>query len=186
MGPTADTRTVLRYGPDASALAKRRKRVARAFIFLAAATAGLILFILVMGDLRRHKTAFAMAEAYIASVSQRTGNQQILPLNLAFRSDDRTNESGTTRGNMEWLTRDQAWLFRHTDRRVMAARTGPIRRRLMSDGRVAVFFEHGVFSLDWMLLDTFDRLEIAQREELKRLERDLVATDAETGNPPVP
>ena len=98
MGPTADTRTVLRYGPDASELAKRRKRVARAFVFLAAATIGLILFIVAMGDLRRHKTAIALGEAYIAKVSPRVGNQQILPLNLAFRPDDRTDELGTPRG----------------------------------------------------------------------------------------
>lgn len=186
MGPTADTRTVLRYGPDASELAKRRKRVVRAFVFLAAATVGLILFIVVMGDLRRHKTAIALAEAYIARVSQRVGNQQILPLNLAFRPDDRTDELGTPRGKMEWLTRDQAWLLRQTDGRVMAAWTGPIRRRLMSNGRVAIFFEHGVFSLDWMLLDAFDRLEIEQREELERVDRDVVAKDAETGDPPAP
>lgn len=186
MGPTADTKTVLRYGSDASELAKRRKRVVRGFVFLAAATVGLILFILVMGDLRRHKTAFALAEAYIANVSQRVGDPQILPMNLEFRPDEQTDELGTTRGKMECLTREQAWLLRQSDRRVMAARTGPIRRRLMSDGRVAVFFEQGVFSLEWMLLDAFDRLEIEQRLELERLDRDDVAKDSETGDPPAP
>ena len=89
MEPAAETKTVLRYGPGDAEPAKRRKRVVRTLTLLAVATVGLILFILVMGDLRRHEGAFALAEAYIDQVSRRVGQQHALPLNLAFRVEEK-------------------------------------------------------------------------------------------------
>ena len=184
MGPAADKKTVLRYGPDDTELAKRRKRVARTLTLLAVAAVGLILFILVMGDLRRHEAAFALAEAYIDQVSQRVGQQNDLPLNLAFRTAEELGKSAAVRPKLEWLARDEAWLMRRSDRRVLAAQTHPIRRRLMPDGRVVVFFEKGVFSSDWISLDVFDQFVAAQTEELERLERGEAAMNAMVKDPP--
>lgn len=184
MAPAADTRTVLRYGLDDAEPAKRRKRVVRTLTLLAVATVGLILFILVMGDLRRHEAAFALAEAYIDQVSQRVGQQHALPLNLAFRVDEKPGESPAARPKLEWLTRYEALLLRRSDRRVLAAQTQPIRRRLMTDGRVVVFFEKGVFSSDWVALGVFDRFVTAQTEEFERLERGEAAKNTMVEDPP--
>lgn len=184
MKPPADTKTVLRYGRDDAEPAKRRKRVVRTLSLLAVATVGLILFILVMGDLRRHEGAFTLAESYIEQVSERVGQQHALPLNLAFRVEEKPGESAAGRPKFEWLTRDEAWLLRHSDRRVLAAQTQPILRRLMTDGRVVVFFENGVFSSDWISLDVFDRFVIAQTEESERLERREAAKNALVEDPP--
>lgn len=184
MKPAADTKTVLRYGPDDSLPAKRRKRVVRTLSLLAVATVGLILFILVMGDLRRHERAFALAEAYIAEVSQRVGQQHALPLNLAFRVVENLGESPAARPKLEWLTRYEALLLRRSDRRVLAAQTRPILRRLMTDGRVVVFFEKGVFSSDWISLDVFDRFITAQTEDFERFERREAAENASVEEPP--
>ncbi len=183
MAPTANTRTVIRYGPDDVGLAKRRKRVARTLTSLAIATAGLILFILLMGDLRRHEAAFARAKVYIDQVTQRMGQQHVLPLNLAFRVDEELGELTAARRKFEWLTRKESWLMRGSDRRVLVAYTDPIRRRLMADGRVIVFFEKGVFRSEWVLLEVFDRLVAAQIEELERLEREEAAKNAILDDP---
>ena len=120
MAPTANTKTVIRYGPDEAGLAKRRKRVARTLTLLAIATAGLILFILVMGDLRRNEAAFARAKVYIDQVTQRMEQAHELPLNLAFRVDEELGELPAARRKFEWLTREESWLMRGTDRRAEA------------------------------------------------------------------
>lgn len=184
MTPAADTKTVLRYGSDDAEPAKRRKRVVRTLSLLAVATVGLILFIVVMGDLRRHEAAFALAEAYIDQVSQLVGQQHDLPLNLAFRVDEKPGESAATGPKLEWLTRYEALLLRRSERRVLAAHTQPILRRLMTDGRVVVFFEKGVFSSDWISLSAFDRFVTAQTEEFERLERHEAAKNAMLEDPP--
>lgn len=183
MAPTANTRTVIRYGPDDVALAKRRKRVARTLTSLVIATAGLILFILVMGDLRLNEAAFARAEVYIDQVTQRMEQPHVLPLNLAFRVDEELGESTAARRKFEWLTRKESWLMRGSDRRVLVAHTDPIQRRLMADGRVIVFFEKGVFGSEWVSLEVFDRLVAEQIEELERLAREDAATTAILDDP---
>jgi len=184
MKPPADTKTVLRYGPGDWAAAGRRKRVVRSLSLLAVATVGLILFIIVIGDLRRHERAFALAEAYIVQVSQRVGRQHALPLNLAFQVDEKPGESIAARPKLEWLSRYEALLLRRSDRRVLAAHTQPILRRVMTDGRVVVFFEKGVFSSDWISLGTFERFVTAQTEEFERLERFEAAENAMVEDPP--
>lgn len=180
----ADTKTILRYGPDSAEPARRRKRVVRTLLLLAVATVGLILFILVMGDLRRHAGAFALAKKYIEHVSQLVGQQHALPLNLAFRVDEKPGGLAAGRPRLEWLTRYEALLLRRSDRRVLAAHTQPILRRLMTDGRVVVFFEKGVFSSDWISLGAFDRFITVQTEEFERLERAEAAKNDMMEDPP--
>jgi len=182
MKPAADTKTVLRYGHDDAEPVKRRKRVVRTLSLLVVATVCLILFILGMGDLRRHEGAFALAKTYIDQVSQRIGQQHALPLNLAFRVDENPGESAAPGPKLEWLARDEAWLLRGSEHRVIAAQTQPILRRVMSDGCVVIFFENGVFSSEWITLGVFEKLVVAQAEEIERLKRGDAAKNAPVEN----
>ena len=54
----------------------------------------------------------------------------------------------------------------------------------MTDGRVVVFFEKGVFNSDWISLDVFDRFITAQTEEFERFERRAAAENAMVEDPP--
>lgn len=184
MTPAADMKTVLRYGHDDTEPAKRRKRVVRTLSLLVVATVGLILFIIVMGDLRRHERAFALAKTYIDEVSQRVGQQHILPLNLTLQVDENPGETSGPGPTLECLTRYEALLLRSSDRRVLAAQTQPIIRRVMSNGRVVIFFEDGVFSSDWISLGEFKRFVFAQDEEIEKLKQGEAAKNAAVEDPP--
>ena len=171
--PPTETKTVLRYATNDERLVRRRRRIIRSLFILLVATLALAICIIVMGDIRRHKVAMTAAQAYVDQVSGRVGQQRQLPLNLGLRDDTPPEASPVPLRNIEWLTRDQAWLLRRSERRVIAAHSLPIRRRFLEDGCVAVFFEGGRFNLEWMLLPDFDTAQRLQIEEIEHLEHEL-------------
>lgn len=181
--PAIETKTVLRYGTSADRLVQRRRRIIRSLIFLIAASLALALSIMVMGDMRHYRVAMNAGRTYIDQVSQRVGQQRQLPLNLRF--DESVDDDATVFiRNFEWLTRDQAYLLRRTKRRVIAAHSSPVRRWLLVDGRVVVFFQDGEFSLEWLSLPGFEAVWQTQSDEIGRLDRELREEDSNVADEP--
>lgn len=156
---------VVPVGEATAASAKRRKSLLRYAILLAIATGALILFILLLGDLRRQSSALAQMKRYTGILTARLGEKRSLPLNLEL---DVSPEQASGTPAFEHLSREQAWLLRDRDKRIIVAQTFPVRQRLLFDGRAVVFFEQGRFSFEWFRADDFDKLYAAQVEELRR------------------
>ena len=173
--PTHDSNTVDSSSASGSS-AGRRKSIIRSVIILAIATAVLILFIVLLGDLRRRSFAMSQAKWCQAQLQTRLGENRVLPLNLEL---DVSPAASSKTLHFESLAREQAWLLRESDQRIMVAQTAPIRRRLLPDGRAVVFFEEGRFGFEWLRDRDFDRLCGAQGEELRRLASDAPGDPAD-------
>ena len=61
---------------------RRRPPVRRSMVFLAIATIALVVFILILGDARRKRTALSRAAWYADTLSKQLGEGGTLPLNL--------------------------------------------------------------------------------------------------------
>lgn len=169
--PTRDSDAVTtRELPDA--LAKRRRSIFRYALLLVVATGALILFILLLGDLRRESSALAQMKRYTGTLTARLGENRSLPINL---EPDESPEPASRTYTFDYLSRDQAWLLRDRDKRTIVAQTLPVHQRLLFDGRVVVFFEQGRFTFEWLRMADFDKLYNVQVEELRQLARDAAA-----------
>ena len=144
-------------------------------MFLTVSTLALVVFILVLGDMRRKYTAVQFATWYADELTERLGGTQALPLNL---KPDAAPEHARKVKEFEWLPREDARQLRGRDGRILVARTRPVNRSLAPDGRAVVFFTSGTFHTEWLALAEFDDLDAAQRRTL------LEATPAPADPPP--
>ena len=133
---------------------------------LAMATIALVLFILVLGDIRRKGTPLSEAMWYADELSQRLEGTKALPMNLELL--DVPPEHRRKLQKFEWLTREQARTLRRTSERLIVAHTKPISRILAPDGRAVVFFHAGQFQAEWLSLSEFDKLHGVQQQILQR------------------
>lgn len=184
MVSTTDTKTVIRFANGEDRLLRRRRRIIRSVVVLVVATAALVVFILVMGDLRRYKAAMGMADMYVDQVSVRIGRRQELPFDLSLHADKVTDAFSAASKNLEWLTRDEAWHMRRSDGPVMAAWTRPVHRRFLEDGRAAVFFKDGALQSAWLPLAAFDDTQEKQAAELARLDLEVRKAEREVAEQP--
>lgn len=142
LSPSAKTVSV----PSVAVETTRKKSAVRQLVFLAVATIGLIIFILVMGDLRRKSAAMTRAQSYAAELSGRIGAGGALPLEL---SPHALVDSPSQTYRFESLGRDDAFRLRKSAVPVLAAWTGMIRADVLSKGRAVIMFEHGAFRVAW-------------------------------------
>lgn len=162
MGPALST---VAAPPASSTAASIRKRpVSVQLGVLVFATLGLILFILVMGDVRRKSAALTRGQAYADELSARIGANGVLPLELSPRvfADEL---SRTYR--FEALGRDAAFRLRSAAAPVLAAWTAPIRQDVLSQSRAIVVFENGRFLARWVDEKTFQDHFQKQDEEIR-------------------
>ena len=151
--------------PGALPAARRRVRILSSVVLLLLAAATLIVFIGVLGDIRRQSNALLQAERHAATYAGRAEGTGILPLNLEPEAQD---ESGAGMIPIEWLGPDEARLLRKCRERVIVARTVPVVKAMGRNGRAVVFFRNGQFDVEWVTLSEFDELHTAQRAEIQR------------------
>lgn len=138
---------------------RRRTSILRRAGFLAVATVASIVFIGVTGDTRRQNNAMQRARLYAAELTTRVGDGGRLPLNLSPR---KLSAPGTKMVGMKWLSSADAYLLRRSDQTVLAAWTIRTVRAMGADGRAAIFFENGAFSVRWLTLREFARYKSEQ------------------------
>lgn len=138
-----------------------RKDVVRTALMLCLATAGLVAFILGLGDLRRQRNALAQLRWQALNYERRIGVGGALPLNF---DPDVVPEGPRKMIKLECLDRESAARLRGSDRPIIVARTVPILRVFGRDGRAVMTFKGGKFTVGWMTLPRFDVLLAAQRE----------------------
>ncbi len=155
------------FGADSAASGPARSRtpIHRSAIVLAICTIALLAFILVQGDSRRRQRAIEQLKRQTATLLERVGENDILPLNLEPNTDP-TQQSKTLR--VEWLTRQDARLLRKSTGRKIVAQTIPVRQVLGREGRAVILFEKGRFDVEWMTLSEFDEQYTAQLDEIRR------------------
>jgi hypothetical protein len=144
---------------------RRRPPVRRSMVLLAIATIALVVFILILGDARRKRTALSRAAWYADTLSMQLGEGGTLPLNLEL---DVPPEQRPELLRFQWLTREEVRRFRTSDKRVIVAHTRPIRQTLAPRGRAVVFFQAGTVDSGWLTLSEFDGLYTAQKAEHRR------------------
>jgi|GEM_PF-2368480 len=184
MASTTGTKTVIRFSNGEDRLLRKRRRIIRSVVVLVVATGALVAFILVMGDLRRYKVAMGMVDLYVDQVSVRIRQQRELPIDLSLHADKVTDAFSAASKNIEWLTRDEAWLMRQSDGPVMTAWTKPVHRRFLEDGRAVVFFEDGALQSVWLTPAAFEEAEKKQAAELARLNLEAKKAEREVATQP--
>lgn len=145
---------------------RKRTSILRPTGFLALATIALLLFIGVTGDSRRQTNAIERARSYAAELASRMGGGSRMPLNLSpnvLASHDADSIG------MQWLSSANAYLLRPSGHRGMVAWTIPIVQAMGADGRAAIFFESGEFSVRWLTLHEFRRHESEQAALIEEL-----------------
>ena len=148
---------------SADSMSVRRKSVGRSVMFLACCLLALMVFILVVGDVRSRGCALSYANEYARQLQARAAEDRVLPLDLSAAP-----AGGQTLRKMyrfEFLTPDEASELRSADRAIIVAQTIPVARRLASDGRAVVLYEQGLFRVEWMPLARFDAIWAVQQSE---------------------
>lgn len=133
-----------------------RSSLRRRVFALAGGTIALMLFIVVLGDMRRRSVPLEQAAWYATKLTQRVGDLGILPSNLDVRS---AGSEAASLQRFNWLSREEVRALRSHEGRVMVAHSAPIQRILSPDGRVAVFYDTHAFHAEWLTEEGY----IAQR-----------------------
>lgn len=136
-----------------------RSSLRRRVFALAGGTIALMLFIVVLGDMRRRSVPLQQAVWYATKLTERVGDLGVLPSNLDVRS------AGPETANLQrftWLSREEARALRSHEGRVMVVHSAPIQRILSSNGRVAVFHDEHGFHAEWLSEEVY----LAQRTDL--------------------
>ena len=128
---------------------------------LCLATAGLVAFILGLGDFRRQRNALAQLRWHATNFERRIGAGGVMPLNF---DPDVPPEGQRKMIPLQWLDRASAVKLRGGDRPVMVAQTVPVLQVFGYDGRAVMTFKAGKFSVGWMTLPKFDAVYAAQQE----------------------
>ena len=145
---------------------------------LCVATAGLVAFILGLGDFRRQRNALAQVRWQATNYERRIGTGGLLPLNF---EPDVPPEGRRRMIPLEWLDHQSAGMLRGSDRPIIVAQTVPILQVFGRNGRAVMIFRAGKFSVEWMALPRFDEVYAAQQELIRR-----VATERSGEKPPTP
>ena len=143
-----------------------RKDVVRNAVVLCLATAGLVAFILGLGDFRRQRNALAQLRWHATTFERRIGAGGVLPLNF---EPDVPPEGRRKMIPLEWLDREAAGKLRGSDRPIIVAQTVSILQVFGRNGRAVMTFRGGKLSVEWMTLPQFDGLYAAQQEFVRRL-----------------
>ncbi len=133
---------------------------------LCLATAGVLAFIVGVGDLRRKNNALAQARQHATNFERRIGDGGALPLNF---DPDVLPEGRRKMIPLESLDRQAAAKLRGNDRPILVAQTVPILQVFGRNGRAVMTFRGGKFSVEWMTLPRFDAVYAAQQELVRRL-----------------
>lgn len=136
--------------------ANPRSALFRRLAWLAAATIALVLFILILGDVRRQNVAMVRAREYADELNKRLGAEKLLPLNLEPAD---TAAASTGKFRFEWLTRDQAFRLRGAPGPLMVAHTVPISADIVRDGRAVILFDNDQFSVLWVRAARFSEMK---------------------------
>lgn len=132
---------------------RSRRSLLKSSIYLVLAFAGLISFILGLGDLRRQRYALEQARWHAANFQKRVGDGGLLPLNL----EPPPPPSGASQMiALEWPDHAAASALREKSGRIIVARTVPITQILRRDGRAVIAFEKGRFDVQWLPLSATD------------------------------
>ena len=143
-----------------------RKDVVRTAVVLCLAAAGLVAFILGLGDFRRQRNSLAQVRWHATNFERRIGEGGALPLNF----DPEVPPEGRRKMiPLESLDRQAAAKLRGSDGPIIVAQTVPILKVFGRNGRAVMTFRGGKFSVEWMTLPRFDAVYAAQQELLRRL-----------------
>ena len=156
--------------PDSAAVRSARRRVLlfRSVLWLVLTTVALLVFILVLGDVRRKNNALAQVTAHAAVYSERVGKDGTVPLNLEVDLSTFLAGQQVKAFHIEWLSRDDARLLRGSAQSIIVAHTVPLSQTLAPNGRAVVLFTDGKFDVTWMALSQFDAQWEAQQQEVER------------------
>ncbi len=143
-----------------------RKDVVRTAAVLCLAAAGLVAFILGLGDYRRQRNSLAQLRWHATNFERRIGEGGALPLNF---EPEVPPEGRQKMIPLESLDRQAAARLRGSDRPILVAQTVPILQVFGRNGRAVMTFNKGKFAVGWMTLPQFDALHAAQQELLRRL-----------------
>ncbi len=152
-----------------------RKDVVRTAVVLCLAAAGLVAFILGLGDYRRQRNSLAQVRWHATNFERRIGEGGALPLNF---DADVPPEGRQRMIPLESLDRQAAAKLRGSDRPILVAQTVPILQVFGRNGRAVMTFNNGKFAVDWMTLPRFDTAFAAQQELLRRLAAEKLSEPA--------
>ena len=135
-------------------------------VVLMLAIAALLTFIGIMGDARRTRNAILQADTYAAGYASRAAQTKVLPLNL---EPGALSSAQPKLIDFEWLPTEHVRALRAASEPVLAAWSVPVRKFFGRDGRAAIVFHKGNFTVKWMDLAEFDQSQTAQAELVGRL-----------------
>jgi hypothetical protein len=156
-------------------LARRRSRIFRSAVWLAAGALLLVLAILLNRDVRWKAAAVKSAREYAEVLGGRIGPRGTLPLNLDPRKE---GDTSPPKGWLIPIPREDALLLRQAEGEVVVAYTGPFPQLFGRPGRGVVLFSEGRCRAEWMPETEFNR----RMEKQRALISDLAAQ--ETRKPP--
>lgn len=130
-----------------------KRSLFKSSVYLVLASAGLISFILGLGDIRRQRYALEQARWHAANFQKRVGEGGLLPLNLEPESPP---PGASQMIALEWPDHQAAAAMREKKGRIIVAKTVPITQILRRDGRAVIAFENGRFDAQWMPLSPPD------------------------------
>lgn len=127
-----------------------------------------VVFIIVMGDLRRHNVPMMQAERFAEQLRQQQGETKTLPLNIRFELPP---DLKTAFFSFTCLDRSEARVLRDLPGTVIMAYTRHVTRLLLSDGRAVLLFDNGNIEARWLSGREFDEIMEAQAKRLVGTER---------------
>ena len=139
---------------------RTRVSPARVGLMLIVAACALVVFIGLLGDVRRKRTALDQMRRYGESLMIRVGEAKLLPLNL---EPDPARVDLRDAILMDHLSAEEAQRFRAAAGPVIVAQTTALPTAVLPKGRAALIFQGGRFSVEWLTIDEFNRRLAKQR-----------------------
>lgn len=152
--PRTDTRRPRSFG-----------QAVRTVVMLFVAASALLVFIALLGDVRRKQNTLAQMNWHVDTYAARMADTVQLPLNL---DPDIPPARKAVMIKVRWIGRNDARALRTSDEPVFASYSTRIPQVLGRDGRAVIVFEGGTFRVEWMPVDVFDAAIEQQRERIER------------------
>jgi len=143
----------------------RRASIGRRIFTLTVATIALVVFIILLGDVRRERVAVAQAQWFADMLHKQMGESTTLPVNVAPHA---VADDARRLAALDWLTRDEIRHLRNLPGPIIVAHTQPVPRVLLSDGRAAVLHESGKLQSRWVSSSEFESMFAWQRSVLRQ------------------